>query len=363
MIQGIESANPPPAADTWVAPGLFDLQINGYGGVDFQQDDLTLEDLLSAARQLRRDGCTRFLLTLVTDHWPRLMKRLEHLRQLREQSAELRSALVGWHVEGPFLSTEPGFRGAHEASCMRDPAPEDIKELRVVTEQDPVLLTVAPERAGTPEAIRLATELGLKVSLGHTNASAEQLQLAIEAGATGFTHLGNGCPQLLDRHNNIIWRVLETSRLTVSLIPDQIHVSPPLFRLVHRLLGADSIYYTSDAMAAAGAAPGRYRLGKLQLEVGPDQVVRQPGQPLFAGSALRPFEGVFRAACMLGCPWQEAWRRFSETPGKLMGLQNELVEHQSSFCLLRVSDNHQVPGELRRLEPVQVLKATFTGLS
>src|SRR6185369_13552349 len=133
---------------------------------------------------------------------------------------------------------------------------------------------------GALEAIRLAASHGIKISLGHTNASADVLARAVAAGAVGFTHLGNGCPRELDRHDNIVWRVFETPGLLVSLIPDRIHVSPPLFRLIHRVLAAESIYYVSDAMSGAGMPPGRYKLGGLELEVGADQVVRQPGKPL-----------------------------------------------------------------------------------
>jgi N-acetylglucosamine-6-phosphate deacetylase len=340
-ICGLEPADSSPSPEFWLAPALFDLQVNGYGGIDFQGDNLRLEELLSAVRQLRLAGCARFLLTLITDEWPRLTARLRHLRELRSQSTELQSAIAGWHIEGPFLSAEPGFRGAHNAAWMLDPAPEHILEIRSLTSGDPVLLTLAPERRWALEAIRLAVSLEMKVSLGHTNAPAEVLRAAVEAGGTGFTHLGNGCPQQLDRHDNILWRVLETPGLTVSLIPDQIHVSPSLFRLIHRSLG-EHLYYISDAMSAAGAGPGRYQLGIMQLEVGPDQIVRQPGQSLFAGSALRPIDGVLRAAQMLNCPWQQAWRRFSETPARVMGLPHELGLDQSGCCWLRMAEDQRL---------------------
>src|SRR2546427_12226498 len=258
-VTHLETVSSPPEEEQWIAPGLFDLQVNGYGGVDFQQDDLTLEDLLTAARGLRSAGCPRFLVALITDDWPRLLKRLQHLRWLRSCSSELGAAIVGWHVEGPFLSAEPGFHGAHNPALMRNPTSEDIRELRKMTDDDPCLLTLSPERAGAIKAIELAVSLGLKVSLGHTDASLQILQQAVQAGATGFTHLGNGCPRELDRHDNILWRVFETQGLMVGLIPDQIHVSAPLFRLVHRVLSPDSIYYTTDAMSAAGAPPGRYK--------------------------------------------------------------------------------------------------------
>ncbi|MBI2929492.1 MAG: N-acetylglucosamine-6-phosphate deacetylase [Verrucomicrobia bacterium] len=327
-----------PERDLWLAPALVDVQVNGFAGVDFQRDGLTGEELRRAASGLRAAGCGRFLLTLITDEWPRLMARLRHLRALRAESVQLRSAIAGWHVEGPFLSAEPGFHGAHEPALMRDPTPAHIRELRAVTGNDPVLLTLAPERSGALEAIALAASLGIRVSLGHTNASAEVLRRAVAAGATGFTHLGNACPQLLDRHDNILWRALDTPGLTVSVIPDKIHVSPALFRLIHRALPSESICYVTDAIAAAGAPAGRYSVGKLVVDVGADQIVRPPGKSNYAGSALDPFAGVLRAAEMLGCAWQEVWDGFSVRPAKFIGLgpPGELGGHVE-FCLVEAA--------------------------
>ena len=324
-------------AGLWIAPPLLDLQINGYAGIDFQRDNLPMDDLLSATHQLRAAGCASYLLTLITDDWPLLMARLRHLRALRARSAELQEAIAGWHIEGPFLSTEPGFCGAHNVAAMCDPKPEHIDTLRQLTGNDPVLLTIAPERPGAIAAIARAVSLGIKVSLGHTNASLEALWEAVQTGATGFTHLGNGCPRDLDRHDNILWRVFETPGLTVSLIPDGIHLSPALFRLIHRTIATESIYYTTDAMAAAGAPPGSYKLGRLQLNVGADQIVRLPGKPNFAGSALRPLDGIVCAAEMLHCSWQEVWPRFSTAPAQLMGLaQSEFkIGEAATFCLLQ----------------------------
>lgn len=279
---------------------FFDPQVNGYAGVDFQQDALTSEDLLRAVRAWRRDGGGRLLLTLVTDAWPRLVARLRHLRALRHGDAELRETIVGWHLEGPFLSDQPGFHGAHDPACMRDPTPADMAELRESVAEDNLLVTLAPERRGAIETIAAGVRLGIRFSLGHTDAPATVLAEAVDAGATGFTHLANGCPQQFDRHDNILWRVLETPGLTIGLIADGIHVSPPLFRLIHRLVSAERLYYTTDAMAAAGAPPGRFRLGRLEVEVGADGVVRQPGRTNFAGSALQPGDVATRALRMLG---------------------------------------------------------------
>lgn len=332
-----------PPENLWLAPALVDVQVNGFGGIDFQRDHLGVEDLLYATRQLRAAGCTRYFLTLITDAWPKLLARLEHLRRVRSQSQELRTAIAGWHIEGPFLSPEPGFCGAHNPQVMCDPTPGQIRELRGLTESDPLLLTLAPERSGALEIIALAVSLGIKISLGHTNASADRMLKAVQAGATGFTHLGNACPKDLDRHDNILWRAFDTPGLTVGLIADGIHVSPALFRLMHKVIPASSIYYTTDAMAAAGAPPGRYTVGSLEVEVGADQVVRQPGKTNFAGSALRPIDGVFRAARMLDRPWQEVWDSFSIRPGAFVGLPSGLeIGQPAHFCLVKTREHNQL---------------------
>lgn len=337
-ITFIERSNQSPPQTRWIAPGLFDLQINGFGGVDFQSGTPDVDALLRACRGLNQNGCTRFLLTIVTDEWRRMLDRLKRFRELRGDSKELQRAIVGWHIEGPFLSDKPGFSGAHDASVMVDPAPERIRELREAAGNDLVLLTLAPERLDGIAAISLAVSLGMKVSLGHTDAQHKRLLQAIKAGAVGFTHLANGCPRELDRHDNILWRVFETKGLKISLIPDAVHVSPPLFRLIHRMFAPDEIYYTTDAMAAAGAPPGRYSLGKLSIEVGEDRIVRKPGSALFAGSALEPLQGVFRATEMLGCSWQEAWPRLSDIPARMMGLPAGLEAGMpATFCVLDVT--------------------------
>ena len=175
IITQFEAAAAPPGRDVWLAPALVDLQINGFAGVDFQRNNLTVEEALIAARALRAAACGRFFLTLVTDEWPKLVQRLKQLRQVRASHEELRHAIAGWHIEGPFLSTEPGFHGAHNPALMLDPTPDHIRELRAITHTDPLLLTIAPELKGALEAITVARSLDIKVSLGHTNASSEEI--------------------------------------------------------------------------------------------------------------------------------------------------------------------------------------------
>lgn len=325
----------------------MDLQINGFAGVDFQQDGLGEADLLRAVCGLQAAGCGQFLLTLTTDRWEAMLRRLTALRALRENSVALRTSILGWHLEGPFLSPEPGFCGAHPPDLMIDPTVDHIREVREITRSDPVMLTLAPERQGALEAIELAAALGMKVSLGHTNASADTLNRALVAGATGFTHFANACPQLLDRHDNILWRVFDTPGLMTSLIPDGIHVSPPLFRAAHRALRQEFVYYTTDAVAPAGAPPGRYTVGRHEVNAGPDGIVRQPGATNYAGSALRPAEGIFRAARMLGRPWQAVWGFGSIQPARFMGRLHGIGPGQpANLCFIGLNADGQP--EVRR---------------
>ena len=340
----ITTTENPPAKAKWIGPPLVDVQVNGYAGVDFQQDDLSETDLLQVVEQLGQACCEKILFTLVTDNWEAMTRRLARAKQFRDANPKLRRAIAGWHIEGPFLSAETGYCGAHPADKMLKPTQERIAELRALAGDDPMLLTMAPEVNGALKGFTTARELGIHVSIGHTNAPAHILRRVTAAGPTGFTHLGNGGPATLDRGDNILWRALDTTGLNYGLIPDRWHVSPMLFRLIHRLVNPDSIYYTTDAMSAAAAPPGKYRLGQLELEVGPEQIVRLPGTANLAGSALTPIEGVLRAADMLDCDWQDVWPKFSQAPARLMGLKEgftvgapanfTLIETNSANCIV-----------------------------
>ena len=319
-------------------PPLVDIQINGFGGVDFQNDTCTRADLERAAAGLAAAACNRFFLTLITDRWDRMLARLKNYRALRASSPLLMRRIAGWHMEGPFMSPTPGFHGAHPPEFMVAPTPARLRELKAVTGDDPVLITLAPEWPEAPEAIRCARELGFHVWLGHTDATVAQLAAAVAAGAEGLTHLGNGCPVEWHRHDNITFRVLDEPRLRVSIIPDRIHVSPMLFRLFHRALDEARLCYTTDAISAGGAGPGIFPLAGMKVEVGADGIVRQPGKANYAGSSLAPIEGVRRAAEMLRRPPQEVWKFFSRQPAAFVGLAPALGPGApADFCLLHAT--------------------------
>ena len=181
------------------------------------------------------------------------------------------------------------------------------------------LVTLAPEWPGSDEFIAEVVREKVVVSLGHTDASEAQIDAAIRAGATLITHLGNGVPQTLHRHDNVVQRLLARDELTACLIPDGIHLPPFVLRNFFRAKPPGRAIFTTDAMAAAGAPPGRYTIGASEVE-SRDGVVRVPGKPNFAGSSLTPDRGVANAAAWLGLSFADARALFSTTAARLFAI-------------------------------------------
>ena len=300
---------------------LFDIQINGFGGVDFQQPGLALTDLKKAVTALAAQQTRRFFLTLITDSLPALEKKFSHLEQLRAHDGEVAAAVCGYHLEGPWLSPEPGFRGAHDPQWMGAPEEAAFDRLQAAAGRQIRLVTLAPEWPGSQDFIRHLTQQGVQVSLGHTDAGDHEIDAAIAAGAQFCTHLGNGVPAMLPRHDNIMQRLLARDALTAFLIPDGIHLPLPVLRNFYRAKPEGKVLFTTDAMAAAGAPPGRYRLAGHELEVGADLVVRLPGSAQFSGSALTPPRMVANVSAWLGLDPDTARHRCSTALAEAFGIE------------------------------------------
>lgn len=298
---------------------LFDIQVNGFAGVDFQRTP-SEADVRLACEQLEARGVGRILATFITDASDALARKLEAFESFRRSDPLIRRVIVGYHLEGPYLSAELGYRGAHPADRMKDPDPAEFDRWQQAAGGAIRLVTLAPERRNSAEFIARLTAAGVRISLGHTNASERQIDEAIRAGATLCTHLGNGCPGDLPRHDNIIHRLLARDELTACLIPDGVHLPPFVLRNLSRAKPAGKVLLTTDAMAAAGAPPGRYTLGHLEMEVGPDRIVRMPGATNFAGSALTLDTGVANAAAWMGLSPAAARDLASTIPAHALGL-------------------------------------------
>lgn len=290
-----------------------DLQVNGYGGVDFNSDDLQEDDLHRACQALERDGVACCLATILTDNLAAMSRRIRRIADLREKDPLAKRIIAGLHVEGPFLSPKPGYRGAHPADsiCLAVPAAADLLldagcgKIR--------LFTLAPEMDPDASVTRLLTKHGVIVSAGHTDASMDQLCRGIDAGLKMFTHLGNGCPiRGMDRHDNIIQRVLSLARknhITPTFIADGVHI--PFFALSNYLhiAGIERSIIVSDAMSAAGLGPGRYRLSRWEVEVTEELAAWSPDRSHLIGSALSMKQAEQNLIRMeLGSYWSDLLR-------------------------------------------------------
>ncbi len=306
---------------------LFDLQVNGFAGVDFQRDNLSLADLRRAVDALRstKHQTERILLTLVSDSIDALAAKFGNIQELRKRDPLVAETVCGYHLEGPFLSPEEGYCGAHPADCQRAPDLRAFGRLQAAAGGMIRLVTLAPEWPGSADFIRSVTRDGVIVSLGHTDASEAQIDEAIHAGATLCTHLGNGAPQMLHRHDNVIQRLLARDELTACLIPDGIHLPPYVLQNLFRAKPAGKVILTTDAISAADAPDGLYTVGKSQVE-SRDGVVRQPGKAHFAGSCLTPMRGVDNAALWLGISHTQARTLFSERVADLFEIDLPEIE-------------------------------------
>ena len=324
----------------WIAPGLIDIQVNGFAGVDFNRALASDDAWHHATQQLYSQGCTGFLIALITNSEEGTRKLLVDLAG--RIVLDPRNCL-GFHMEGPWLNPDPGYRGAHRAEWMQKPSLRLLEEWWDIAGPLLKLITLAPEvdlRASL-DVIHAGLEKKIQFFLGHSGAAGETLRAAIEAGAVGWTHLGNAVPANVPKFDNVIYHALSQLGLNASLIPDGLHLPPYAFRVIARTLGPSRLLLTTDAMAGAAAEmPGRYTLGEVEVEVGSDGSARLPAVGKsevgrLAGSTLTPFRGVFLAERMAGIFLEDAWKAFSTRPATLLGQNHGLAEGNSAdFCLL-----------------------------
>ncbi len=267
--------------------GYFDLQVNGYAGVDFNQDNLTAEDLNQACESLAADGVGGVLVTIITESIDRMAHRLARVVQLREKNALAQSMVAGFHIEGPFISDKPIYHGAHP---VEEVGPVDIDQMKRLLDAAGGLariVTYAPEQDAKSQLPQFLVRQAVVASAGHTDATVEELQAAVDAGCSMVTHVGNGMPMELDRHDNITQRVLSLSGdLWMTFIADGAHI--PLFALGNylRLAGDDRAIIVTDATAPAGLGPGRYTFGRWKVEIDEDLIMWAPGRKHFLGSVM-----------------------------------------------------------------------------
>jgi N-acetylglucosamine-6-phosphate deacetylase len=296
-------------------PGLVDIQVNGFGGVDFNSPDVSADRIREILPALRATGVTRFLPTLITGSLDRFATCARTINAVDDP------AIAGIHMEGPYISPNDGPRGAHPRAHAIDASLDDLRRRQDAAAGRIVLVTLAPEIPGALAMIEYLADRGIRVALGHSEASPEIIRDAIRAGATLSTHLGNGCAAMLPRHPNLIWEQLAADELYASFIVDGHHLPPSTVKVAVRAKSPQRTILTTDAMAAAGCPPGSYRIGDADVDVAADRRVSLRGTPYLAGSALTMAESVVNTVRFTGMPMDDVLPMASTVPATYTGIE------------------------------------------
>jgi N-acetylglucosamine-6-phosphate deacetylase len=295
-------------------PGLFDLQVNGFAGIDFNGLDLTADRVHEALERMRATGVTRCLPTLITSSFDAFASNARVIGRLPA------AGIAGIHMEGPYISAEDGPRGAHTREDVAPASIEDFRRRQDAAAGRIVLVTLAPEVPGALALIEHLAASGVRVALGHTAAPPPQIADAIRAGASLATHLGNGCAHMLPRHPNAIWELLAADATLASFIVDGHHLPPATVRSMVRAKGAERSILITDATAAAASPPGRYRIGGIECDAAADGRVSLPGTLYLAGSALTLDRAIANAATFTGMAIEDIVPMASTIPARYLGM-------------------------------------------
>ena len=297
---------------TFLAPGFVDLQVNGGGGV-LLNDQPTADGMRAIARAHRRFGTTACLPTLITDIRERVQAAIVAAR-----SVSSRDGVIGLHLEGPFIS--PKRPGVHRPDRILQPTGGDLEQLCELAGAGQSMVTLAPEcvPAGF---VRTVAASGVRVSIGHSEASAAAVMQAAADGATGITHLFNAMPPLSAREPGIVGAALADNRLTAGLIVDGIHVDPIAVRAAFAAKGCERIAFVTDAMPTVGAFKDRFELVGRTITLANGRLTTQEGT--LAGAHLDMATAVRNAVKLAQLPLEDALRAASLTPARFLGLDKE----------------------------------------
>ena len=347
-ISGLETSEGSSSENTSrIGPGLVDLQVNGYAGLDFNSGGLDGEHVRRITRALWQEGVTTYLPTLISNADRAIEGALRTIARACATDDQLDQTIAGVHLEGPFISPEDGPRGAHDKTYVKAPDWQLFERWQEAAEGRIAVVTLSPEWYESARFIRQCVESGVVVSIGHTAAKPEQIGEAVAAGATMSTHLGNGAHPTLPRHPNYIWEQLSRDDLWASIIADGFHLPDSVLKVVLRVKGRKALL-VSDAVSFAGMEPGEYgaavggrvvlsAAGRLSLAESPE---------LLAGSVLPLRVGVENLASAQLLELGEAWEAGSVGPsaalklpqaaGLVAGAPADLVEFEYSGGKVKV---------------------------
>ncbi|MGH1549326.1 N-acetylglucosamine-6-phosphate deacetylase [Leifsonia poae] len=313
----------------WLTPGFIDLHCHGGGGHPY---DDGVDEMRAALLTHRAHGTTRALISHVANP-------LASLRESLAIVAELTATdplVLGSHLEGPFLA--PERRGAHDARFLRDPEPEAVEQLIAAARGTLRTATVAPELPNALEAIGVLTEAGVVVGVGHTAADYAQAARAFEVGARLLTHAFNAMPGIHHRAPGPVMAAIDNPEVTLELILDGLHVHPTVAALLFRE-APGRVALVTDAMAAAGASDGNYRLGELNVTVH-DGLAVLSGTDTIAGSTLTQDAALRIAVTRAGVDPVDAVTALTRTPAHVLGEGHRLGRLHTGYVADAVLLDH-----------------------
>lgn len=311
----------------YIAPGLFDNQVNGYAGISssFGETYLTYEGIEKSTVELWKEGVTTYLPTLTTNSIEVLTRNFKLLSKALNDK-KLLGSIPGFHLEGPYISFEDGYRGSHPAQFIKPPDWEEFLKLYKASGDRIFQITMAPETEGALDFISNCSRKGIVVALGHHNADTRTVSAAIDRGAKIATHLGNGAANMINRHNNPLWPQLADDRLNISIICDSFHLLPEEIRVFYKVKGSEKTIITSDVTQFATLGPGIYKTSTgEELELTTDRMLRYPAQDVLYGSVSSISKGVGYVMRTTGCTLGEAFRMASSNPARLYNLNDRGV--------------------------------------
>jgi N-acetylglucosamine-6-phosphate deacetylase len=268
-----------------MSPKWIDLQINGYGGIDFNSAGLTVEKVKAVTRRLAADGTAGYLPTFVTGDPEVVCGNLRAVAEARRTDAECRDRILGVHLEGPFISPELGAVGTHPIEWVRDPDVALFDRFQEAADGAVRLVTVAAEIEGMPAFVEELAKRGVSVSLGHQMAATPaEIEPCVAAGAKAFTHLGNGIPNMIPRHANIVMTALAEDRASVMFIPDGHHLPDTMLKVYCRAVPLRRLIAVSDAQYPAGMPPGEYDVCGAHARLEPDGLLWNPARNCLVGA-------------------------------------------------------------------------------
>ncbi|WP_327635869.1 amidohydrolase family protein [Kribbella sp. NBC_00482] len=326
---GIEEITDAPSApDLLLIPGLVDIQLNGYGGLDVNDPSRPASDLPDLVRALWGQGVTTVYPTIISADDATTTTLVKRAAAARGTDPDVAYGVPGLHLEGPYISSAEGARGAHDPAVIRDPDADEFDRWQAAADGAIAIMTLAPERTGAIEFTRhlvktSRTGSGVVPSVGHSLATAADIHAFAAAGGRLSTHLGNGLPAQIDRHHNPIWPQLTEDTLTAGLIADGHHLPADTFAALVRAKGPGRCVLTSDAAALAGCAPSDYRTAVGgAVTVGSDGSLRLQGTPYLAGSGASLLDCLRWATGPGGLPLETAVTMATTTPADLLGLHD-----------------------------------------